>query len=150
MSPAAILALAPLAPTGCAGSPRAGDPSDLDVGVPITIEASPVLVCADPSERDSTCDDSAWLRIRLHQPGMNRFAVGAWIVAHAGDERWTGVVRAGGTNHASGGPPEIHLGLGDVDAIDVLEIHWPDGETSRVLGVDTRRVLDVTREEDPS
>ncbi|MEZ4238674.1 MAG: ASPIC/UnbV domain-containing protein [Myxococcota bacterium] len=58
-------------------------------------------------------------------------------------------MRAGGTNHATGGPPEVHLGLGDRDIIDELRIRWPDGEQSRLFRVPTRRILDLGRLEDP-
>jgi enediyne biosynthesis protein E4 len=95
----------------------------------------------------STCGAGAWLRVRLHQDGGNRFGVGARIEAFADGRRWSGSVRAGGTNHASGGPPEVHLGLGEVDELDELRIRWPDGAVSRLFGVGTRRILDLTRAE---
>lgn len=94
----------------------------------------------------STCDGMAWLRIGLRQPGPNPFAVSARVVVRAGGESWSRTVFAGGTNHASGGPPELHFGLGPRDAIDAIEITWPDGEISVVEDVGTRRILEITRD----
>ncbi|MEQ1507324.1 MAG: CRTAC1 family protein [Myxococcota bacterium] len=94
----------------------------------------------------ATCGDAAWLRVRLHQAGANRFAVGATVVVRAGDQRWIRSVYAGGTNYASGGPPEVHVGLGDLDAVDAIDVIWPDGAVSRVDQPQTRQILDIDRD----
>ncbi|MBX2802729.1 MAG: CRTAC1 family protein [Myxococcales bacterium] len=93
----------------------------------------------------SQCGDGAWLRVRLRDRAPNLHAIGARITAHVAGRRFMGVVRAGGTNHASGGPPEVHLGLGDVDRIDALVIQWPGGDVSRVFDVSSRQILDITK-----
>ncbi|HHO51624.1 MAG TPA: CRTAC1 family protein, partial [Deltaproteobacteria bacterium] len=93
----------------------------------------------------SRCGAGAWLRVRLHDVAPNTAAVGARIIARDDGQVWTSSIRAGGTNHASAGPPEVHLGLGDRDTIDLLEIYWPQGGTSRLTDVATRRILDITR-----
>lgn len=98
----------------------------------------------------SNCGDAAWLRVRLHQDGGNRYAVGARIVAQAAGRTYARSVSAGGTNHASGGPPEVHFGLGGIDAVDTLEVRWPDGAVSWIHDVQTRRILDVTRAGPPA
>jgi enediyne biosynthesis protein E4 len=94
----------------------------------------------------STCDGKAWLRVRLREPGPNPFAIGARVVVKAGTRIWSQTVRAGGTNHASGGPPEVHFGLGDLDEVDAIEVYWADGETSVLEDAETRRILELTRE----
>jgi hypothetical protein len=63
----------------------------------------------------------------------------------AQDRSWSGTVRAGGTGLASGGPPEIHLGLGDIDKVDTLRVRWPDGELSEFESISTRQYLTITR-----
>ncbi len=94
----------------------------------------------------SACDASGWLRIRLHAPGLNRHAVGAVVTVSVGDRRWTRDILAGGTSYASAGPPEAHLGLGDIDQVDVIEVRWPDGAVTTTRDVLSRQVVDITRE----
>jgi hypothetical protein len=91
------------------------------------------------------CDDHAWLRVELRQPAPNVFAIGARVRVGLGDRVLVRELRAGGTGFASGGPPEVHLGLGTVDEVDWLEVVWPDGTVSRREHVPTRRSLVVSR-----
>jgi len=94
----------------------------------------------------SRCDDNGWLNISLRQPDRpNTMAVGAMVRVWSGDSFQQRVVRAGGTGFGSGGPPEVHLGLGDLDRVDRVEIFWPDGGHSVVDDVDTRQRLTITR-----
>jgi hypothetical protein len=94
----------------------------------------------------SRCDDSAWLLVQLKQPGANPSAIGAQVVAWAGEQRWSRWVQAGSTNLSSGGPTEVHFGLGSIPQIDRLEVWWPDGAYSVVEDVQTRAKLHLERE----
>ncbi len=95
---------------------------------------------------NSRCGDAGWLRIELEHTGsMNRFAVGASVAVIAGDRRWTRVVRAGGTGFGTGGPPEVHVGLGEASRVDRVEVTWPDGERSVVGPVEPRQVVVIQR-----
>jgi hypothetical protein len=69
--------------------------------------------------------------------------VGARVTVADGTEQWFGTVRAGGTNTATGGPPEVHFGLGDRDVVDRVDITWPDGQVSRLKDLETRRIYTV-------
>lgn len=91
------------------------------------------------------CDGAAWLEVRLHDATANRSAVGARVVVTAGDQRFVRTVVAGSTSYYSGGPPEAHFGLGDLDSVDAIEVVWPEGATSSFPGVDSRQVVDVYR-----
>jgi enediyne biosynthesis protein E4 len=93
----------------------------------------------------SRCGLASWTTIRLHQQGMNRFAVGARVRLWSGGNRQLRVVTAGGTGHASGGPPEVHFGLADSETIDRVEVLWPDGSVSNLWDLPARRTLDLTR-----
>jgi hypothetical protein len=42
------------------------------------------------------------------------------------------------------GPAEVHIGLGDVERVDAVEIVWPGGAVSTLERVDSRQILDVT------
>ncbi len=93
----------------------------------------------------SRCGNGAWLRLRLHQDGMNPDAIGARVVVTADAGVQTRTVLAGGTNHASGGPPEVHFGLAEAATVDVVEVTWPDGEVSRLTDLQARQIVDITR-----
>ncbi len=93
----------------------------------------------------SRCDDHAWLRVSVRDAGRNPFGVGARITAIGDDgRRRTRWIEAGSTSQFVGGPPEAHLGLGDLDEVD-LEVRWPDGETSTHPAVPTRRRVTIAR-----
>jgi len=92
------------------------------------------------------CDDSAWLRVRLHQPAPNVDAVGARLVLTAGGETQVRAIAVGGTSLSSSAPPEAHFGLGSHDRVDRLEVQWPDGQRSAIRDLDARQIVDLTRE----
>jgi hypothetical protein len=97
----------------------------------------------------SRCGSDHWLEIALEQPAAaNRNAVGARVRVLAEDGRhWTRWVTAGGTGYGSGGPPEVHVGLGDLDRIDRVEVLWPDGEQSWVgFGAAADQRIVITRD----
>ncbi len=91
------------------------------------------------------CDDAAWLVVDLRQPGANPFAIGAEIRVWTGDRVQTRWLRAGGTSLASSGPPEVHIGLGDHETVDRIEVVWPDGEVSEIPAVPTRQRVRLSR-----
>ncbi len=99
----------------------------------------------------SRCGTAAWLRVRLHQPdSMNRFGVGARVLLFVGGTVQERIVDAGTVNHASGGPPEVHFGVGGNDVVDRIEVLWPDGSVDTLSSIDdapiqTRQILDLTR-----
>jgi hypothetical protein len=92
----------------------------------------------------SRCGVEGWLRVRLRGPGPNTHAIGARIRVLHGDRVWTRSLSAGGQGMFSGPPPEALFGLGAIDRVDRIEVHWPHGEVSVWEGVETRQVLDVT------
>lgn len=93
----------------------------------------------------SRCNEAAWLRVRPRMDGPNTHAVGARIRFVSGTKVWTRTVVAGGTSMYSGGPPEVHVGLGDRDTLDLVQILWPDGEVTDITDVGTRQIIDVRR-----
>ena len=93
------------------------------------------------------CGEGAWLEVEVRQPGTaNPFGIGTRIRVVDGDQVWTRTIRAGGTSYASAGPPEAHLGLGDRQTVDRLEIVWPDGAVTGADDVDLNRRVRVVRE----
>lgn len=93
----------------------------------------------------ATCDDSAWLGLSVRQGGSNPFGIGTRVrVTHEG-HTWSTEIRAGGTGYGTSGPPEAHIGLGDLDTVDRVEIIWPDGSIDAADHVTTRRWGQVVR-----
>lgn len=92
------------------------------------------------------CGSEAWLGIELTDlTAHNRDAVGARIEVVAGDRSWLRWITAGSTGMFSGGPPTAHVGLGDVERVDRVEILWPDQELSVFEDVAVRQNLEVVR-----
>jgi enediyne biosynthesis protein E4 len=85
------------------------------------------------------CGEASALQVELRQAGPNPFAVGARLTAETASGTQHARIRAGGTGHAMGGPPEAHFGLGDADTVG-LRIVWPDGEVDTFKGVSAGRV----------
>ena len=84
-----------------------------------------------------------WLRIRVVEPRCGgRDAYGARLTVHAAGRKWTRWVSPGGS-YLSSHDPVAHFGLGPVDAIDGIEVRWPDGSEERFSGgpVNQLRVL---------
>ncbi|MFN7142242.1 MAG: CRTAC1 family protein [Myxococcota bacterium] len=93
----------------------------------------------------SRCGEDAWLRVELWQDGPNPRAVGATVTVEAGGGAWTRRLHAGGTGFAAGHPPEVHVGLGDLDAIDRVRVRWPDGGETVTEALATRQSVRIWR-----
>ena len=95
----------------------------------------------------SHCGEASWLRVDLRMPGMNTRAIGARVILEAEGQRWERTLVAGGTGYGSGGPPEVHFGLGDVETIDRLTVLWPDRRANVFEGVIPRQGIRIRRVE---
>jgi len=78
-----------------------------------------------------------WLQVELVGRGGNRDAVGALVRAHlddagAGKSRIVTRQASAVTGFLGSSSPVLHLGLGDAERVERLEIRWPSGE-ERVL-----------------
>ena len=96
----------------------------------------------------SRCGEASWVRIRLSAPGPNTFGVGAKIRVITGDKTQIRWIHSGSSGMYSGAPLEAHVGLGDADRIDRIEVVWPDGRISAVEDVAARQKITVVRLED--
>lgn len=96
----------------------------------------------------SRCGADHWMEVYLRDERVaNQSAVGARVKVVAGDQSWVRWVNAGGTGYGTGGPPELHFGLGDATHIDRIEVLWPDGETSWVgVGLVTDQRVTIVRD----
>jgi len=113
---------------------------DLDV-VAVGVEG-PVRVFRNDLKRGEAAH---WLRVRLVARDANRDAIGATLVAKAGEKRWTAEIRTSGGFQAAC-PAEAHFGLGKAAKLDELEVRWPSGAKTTVKDVAVDRVLVLEQE----
>lgn len=93
-----------------------------------------------------TAETGHWIAVSLDQPGINRFAIGAWIELNDGKTIRVRELTIGG-GHAGGTATPEHFGLGTAGKAR-LRVTWPDGTSSRWLETETDRTITVTRKED--
>ena len=94
----------------------------------------------------SPCNSNAWLLVHLEMPGTkNVYAIGAEIEAWGDDgTQYLRQIQAGLAGNFSGGPPEAHFGLADLEQVDLV-VRWPDGTRTVNQDVPTRREVWLSR-----
>jgi hypothetical protein len=90
------------------------------------------------------CGEGHWLQIDLRQDAPNIYAIGAVIDVTAGEQGWRRWVHAGGTSYNGATGPRVHVGLGDVEEVD-LSVRWPDGALDKLTDVPVDRLVTVRR-----
>ncbi len=93
----------------------------------------------------SRCGEGSWLRVSARDAAPNTHAIGAVVKVHAGETTWTRWILGGGTGMFGAGPPEALVGLGGLDAVDDIELRWPDGQVTHTGPVGSRRHVRFTR-----
>jgi len=108
---------------------------DLDIIVShVDLEATPALL------RNDFNNGNHWLGVTLEGSRGPASAIGARVTVHAGEERkvfinqWT-------TTYLSNSDPRLHIGLGDHQEIDRLEVLWSDGTKEYFLIPDLDRYV---------
>jgi hypothetical protein len=84
-----------------------------------------------------------WLGLRLHQPGPNRDAIGAWLEVRVGETTMRRELTVGG-GHIGGQLGWVHVGLGSATAADV-RVQWPDGEIGPWIHVPANEFATIER-----
>jgi tetratricopeptide (TPR) repeat protein len=84
------------------------------------LNAPPVLL------KNEGANKNHFVRLDLTGFADNKTAIGAKVEAFA-NGHWQKWELAGGSGYQTQAPPEILIGLGDVDGIDLLRILWPTG-----------------------
>jgi hypothetical protein len=74
-----------------------------------------------------------WVEVRAIDPGLNRDAIGAEVVAMTGSLRRMRIIGSG-DSYLSASPLQAHFGLGAAEKIDEYEVTWPDGIRERFTG----------------
>ena len=87
-----------------------------------------------------------WIRLRFYTrdaPSVPPMGVGTRVALTAWGRTMWRTVQAN-SNYLSQGPIEAHFGLGQADAIELIEIHWPNGTTRVMRDVEPNRVHTLT------
>jgi len=106
---------------------------DGDVDVVVLNSRGPATVLRNDSE-----PQGHWLQVRLRGTRTNRDGVGAHVRVYAGDRVWLDEVHRGAGYQSCYGQ-RLYFGLGDVDAIDRVEVHWVGGATEVYRGIQPDR-----------
>ena len=70
-----------------------------------------------------------WITIALEGRDSNHFGFGARVTVRAGDTAWVREMRTSDGLYAAH-EPRLCFGLGDIEAIDSIEVRWPSGRRS--------------------
>ncbi|WP_263353970.1 FG-GAP-like repeat-containing protein [Acidicapsa acidisoli] len=83
------------------------------------------------------------VRIKLTGFADNKTAIGVKVEAYSRDN-WQKWEIAGASGYLSQGPPEVLIGLGDADGVDLLRLLWPTGVPQDEINVARKPVVDYT------
>jgi hypothetical protein len=101
---------------------------DNDGDIDVVIEnlgGKPTILRNDGGNRNN------WITIKTAGKGKNRDAIGARVKVVSGDLVQWDEVRTGGS-YLSSNDLRLHYGLGKRPEVDLIELHWPDGEVEKV------------------
>ena len=89
---------------------------------------------------DAPPPEHRWLFVQAIT--QNRDALGAQVTLRTESRTLTGYVLSG-TSYLSSSEPSVHFGLGTVDKIQAIEVHWPDGSRESFPGTPANRRVKV-------
>jgi len=84
-----------------------------------------------------------WIGIKTVGKWSNRDGFGARVTVRAGKRRWTREVRTSNGLY-SAHDPRLFIGLGELDAIDNVEVRWPSGSSQTLEAPELDRVHVIT------
>ena len=93
--------------------------------------------------RNVVPDRGHWLRVRVVERS-GRDALGARVTIGFAGRRLTRFVRAA-YSYCASSDPAVHVGLGQAENVDSIEVTWPDGETRTFGAQAADRTLVLTR-----
>ena len=83
-----------------------------------------------------------WLSVQAITQG--RDALGAQVTLRTGLRTLTGYVLQG-SSYLSSSEPSVHFGLGRIDTIQAIEVHWQDGSRERFPGTTANQRVKVSK-----
>jgi hypothetical protein len=110
---------------------------DGDVDIVISNAQSSARIYRNDAPREGS-----WLSVRAIDPRYRRDAIGARVTVVAGGTERVGHVGRG-SSYQSSSDPRVHFGLGPVESVERIVVHWPDDlvETFAVEGADREVTL---------
>jgi enediyne biosynthesis protein E4 len=103
-----------------------------------SMDSAPILL------RNVNPDHHHWVEMKLiGGPKSPRDAVGATVYLTANGMRQRGDVLSGGS-YLSSNDMRVHFGLGDLDKVDQVEIHWPSGMVEKIKLPAIDRIYSMT------
>jgi enediyne biosynthesis protein E4 len=88
-----------------------------------------------------------WLELQLTASGGNTAALGATVLVTAGGRTHRRAV-GGQSSYLSQNEAVLHVGLGEAEYVELLEVRWPDGELQRVRGMGVDRLVVIKQGEE--
>ncbi len=111
---------------------------DMDIIIShIDLKATPALL------RNDSDNTNHWVGLTLRGDHGPASAVGARVVVTTGNYRQV-LVNQCATSYLSYNDPRLHIGLGDNQKIDKMEIHWPNRTLQILYNVPVDRYLTIT------
>jgi hypothetical protein len=107
---------------------------DLDLAL-VNADAPPNLL------RNDGGNARAWVALRL-RGAAPRDATGARVTVTAGGRKQVLEVNPYGS-YLSTSTATLHVGLGDADSVEAVEIRWPSGKVETVAGLPVRRFVTI-------
>jgi len=95
-----------------------------------------------PEFRASTPNENSWLKIELEGTESNRDAIGSKIELYAGGNYWYRETYCG-EGYLSQNSRSEHFGLGVLNSLDSVVVHWPNGLVEMWPNVDANAVLSL-------
>ncbi len=89
--------------------------------------------------------DGSWIMIDIVGTRSEREAIGAEVKVQCGDQSWTHQ-RLAGNGFECTNEPFVFLGLGKVNQIDQLELHWPSGSVTTLHDLKPNRRYHIVEE----
>ena len=117
--------------------------NDGDIDILITNNAGPLHLL-----RNDVGNRRNWLTLKLIGKKSNRDAIGAIVKARVkGRLQVAQVQRA--RSYLTSNDPRVHLGLGDADQVDELEVHWPSGARQKLHKLRANQIVTIEEELGP-
>jgi hypothetical protein len=93
--------------------------------------------------RNELPDRGNWIGVVLEGTPPNREGYGAVVRCTAGGRTQVRLIRDGG-GYLSKNDPRAHFGLGALDRVERIQVHWPSGEITTVESPSVGRYIRVT------
>ena len=90
----------------------------------------------------NSCGTDAWTDVDPIGPRGAVHGIGARVVVEAGGRSWTREVTS--VRGQGQGPTRVHVGLGEVEGIDRVTVHWPGGTITTAEDLPVNRRLRVS------